>query len=147
MWGIRGSWPGSTTGCWEETGPLSNCISAFPKAWLKEFWKLGTGTRSEPSLSPSLSAAGGASSLSAWYKAQHWVQETSGCCSSKNWFYQKCTITQKALLIFTHSVRAICNNWYNHIDRKHKQKWWGWGFILSQGSIYQILLLRQVGFK
>lgn len=113
MWGIRGSWPGSTTGCWEETGPLSNCISAFPKAWLKEFWKLGTGTRSEPSLSPSLSAAGGASSLSAWYKAQHWVQETSGCCSSKNWFYQKCTITQKALLNFTHSVRAICNNWYN----------------------------------
>ncbi|TNN70660.1 hypothetical protein EYF80_019097 [Liparis tanakae] len=50
--------------CGGGAGPLSSCRSAFSKAWLKEFWKLGTGTRSDPSLSPSLSAARGASSVS-----------------------------------------------------------------------------------
>lgn len=60
-----GASPGSTTARGGEAEPLSSCSSAFSMAWLKEFWKLGTGTRSEPSLSPSLSAAGGASSLSA----------------------------------------------------------------------------------
>lgn len=67
--------PGTMTGCGDEAGPLSSCKRAFSKAWLKEFWKLGTGTRSDPSLSPSLSAAGGASSLSVWYKTQYWLKE------------------------------------------------------------------------
>lgn len=48
--------------------PLSSCDKACSKAWLKEFWKLGTGTRSEPSLSPSLSAVGGAKNMSVWRK-------------------------------------------------------------------------------
>lgn len=69
--------PGSTTGCGGPAAPLSSCSSAFSMAWLKEFWKLGTGTRSEPSLSPSLSAAGGASSLSAGAKHNEWLQEAS----------------------------------------------------------------------
>lgn len=57
--------PGSRTGSGTPAASLSSCSRAFSMAWLKEFWKLGTGTRSDPSLSPSLSAAGGASSLSA----------------------------------------------------------------------------------
>lgn len=46
-------------------GLWSSCSSAASTAWLKEFWKLGTGTRSDPSLSPSLSATGGARNTSA----------------------------------------------------------------------------------
>lgn len=64
--------PETSTDWVEAAGPLSSCRSAFSNAWLKEFWKLGTGTRSDPSLSPSLSAAGGASSLSAGTK-QYWL--------------------------------------------------------------------------
>lgn len=84
--------PGSTTGCGGAAGPLSSCRSAFSKAWLNEFWKLGTGTLSDPSLSPSLSAAGGASSLSAQDKTQSWVQEAFGvlhCITYTDWFYRK----------------------------------------------------------
>lgn len=94
--------PGSTTGCGEEVGPLSSCRSAFPKAWLKEFWKLGTGTRSDPSLSPSLSAAGGASRVSAWHKAQYWLQEAFRelhISLENNRFYRKYTIIHKAPVI------------------------------------------------
>lgn len=64
--------PGSRTGGGTVAASLSSCNRAFSMAWLKEFWKLGTGTRSDPSLSPSLSAAGGASSLSATH-AQSWT--------------------------------------------------------------------------
>lgn len=46
---------------WSEVDGLSSFRKAASIAWLKEFWKLGTGTRSELSLSPSLSpGAGGA---------------------------------------------------------------------------------------
>lgn len=42
---------------------VSSFMKAASIAWLKEFWKLGTGTRSELSLSPSLSAAAGGTKL------------------------------------------------------------------------------------
>lgn len=46
---------------WLAVGGLSSFRKAASIAWLKEFWKLGTGIRSELSLSPSLSpGAGGA---------------------------------------------------------------------------------------
>jgi hypothetical protein len=38
-------------------------MKAASIAWLKEFWKLGTGTRSELSLSPSLSTGAGGTKL------------------------------------------------------------------------------------
>lgn len=42
---------------------MSNFMKAASIAWLKEFWKLGTGTRSELSLSPSLSTGAGGTKL------------------------------------------------------------------------------------
>lgn len=42
---------------------MSSFMKAASIAWLKEFWKLGTGTRSELSLSPSLSIGAGGTKL------------------------------------------------------------------------------------
>lgn len=44
---------------WSAVDGLSSFRRAASIAWLKEFWKLGTGIRSELSLSPSLSAGTG----------------------------------------------------------------------------------------
>lgn len=77
--------PGSTGACGGGAPPVSSCSSAFSKAWLKEFWKFGTGTRSEPSLSPSLSAAGGASSLSAGRQQTSRHKLTEKTCADRKY--------------------------------------------------------------
>lgn len=69
----HGTQAGRTTLCWALPPPLPERasevagVSSFMKAasiaWLKEFWKLGTGTRSELSLSPSLSIVAGGTKL------------------------------------------------------------------------------------
>lgn len=46
-----------------EVAGVSSFMKAASIAWLKEFWKLGTGTRSELSLSPSLSTVAGGTKL------------------------------------------------------------------------------------
>ena len=46
-----------------EVAGVSSFMKAASIAWLKEFWKLGTGTRSELSLSPSLSTGAGGTKL------------------------------------------------------------------------------------
>lgn len=46
-----------------EVAGMSSFMKAASIAWLKEFWKLGTGTRSELSLSPSLSTEAGGTKL------------------------------------------------------------------------------------
>lgn len=53
-----------------EVAGVSSFMKAASIAWLKEFWKLGTGTRSELSLSPSLSTGAGGTKLFSSIKYQ-----------------------------------------------------------------------------
>lgn len=56
---------------------VSSFMKAASIAWLKEFWKLGTGTRSELSLSPSLSTVAGGTKLFSSKKYQGYNSRTT----------------------------------------------------------------------
>lgn len=56
-----------------EVAGVSNFMKAASIAWLKEFWKLGTGTRSELSLSPSLSTGAGGTRLLSSRKCEYMI--------------------------------------------------------------------------
>lgn len=58
-----------------EVDGLSSFRKAASIAWLKEFWKLGTGTRSELSLSASLSPGAGGARL--WFSSGTGTAELS----------------------------------------------------------------------